>query len=145
MKARTLQVCCTNIAVPDGVSDCCSMHSFNTTELIKLRNVYYLSNFSPSQSNLRNQEIQTNLFLYSNIHAHTMNMHLLSLYSILGHIFHHRTHLLSFSCLFFPLLPLFFSLFFLPLFVFFTQTIFPYCTINSTMQIFFRQYFNMSM
>lgn len=112
MKAQTLQVCCTNIAVPDGVSDCCSMHSFNTTELIKLRNVYYLSNFSPSQFNLRDQKIQTNLFLYSNIHVHTMNMHLLSLYSILGHIFHHRTHLLSFSCLFFPLLPLFFFLFF---------------------------------
>lgn len=85
MKAWTLQVCCANIAVPCRVSDCCNMHSFNTTtELIKLRNVYYLSEFSPSHPCLRDQEIQTKLFLYSKIHAHTMDMYLLSLYSTVG-------------------------------------------------------------
>lgn len=104
------------MTVPRGVSDCCNTHSFNATiELIKLRNVYYLSNFSTSHPNFRDQEIQTNLFLYSNIHAHTMNMFL---YSTLGH-----TCYLFLACS--SHIPLYFFLFFfLPLFVSPIQTIF---------------------
>lgn len=112
MKAWTLQVFYANIAVPCGVSDCCNMQSFNsTTELIKLRNVYCLSNFSPCHPYLRDQEIQT-IYFFTAIYMHTLlNMYLLSLYSTIGH-----TCYLFLACSS-HFSPYFFLFFFLPLFV----------------------------
>lgn len=88
MKAWTPQVCCARIALLCGLSDWCrcDMHSFNTTiKQVKLRKVSCLINFSLSHPHFRHQQVQSSLCSHSRTHAHTMNMHLLSLHLTLRH------------------------------------------------------------